>query len=176
MSSIIISSDLEDFPGYEIRYNPEWESGGRIWSKKKEIYIKVKKDKKGYWRACINKLGKMNHFLLHRLLIEYFKPEIWQADLVVNHINHNRSDNRLENLEMISGERNASDRDRTNLSSIYQGVHYRKGAQKWAACARVHKGDSDHLGLFDLEIEAARCRDKFIIEHKLDRVLNFKPE
>ena len=175
MSSIIISSDLEDFPGYEIRYNPEWESGGRIWSKKKEIYIKVKKDKKGYWRACINKLGKMNHFLLHRLLIEYFKPEIWQADLVVNHINHNRSDNRLENLEMISGERNASDRDRAKCSSIYHGVHYHKSAQKWAACARVY-GNLYHLGYFDLEIEAARCRDKFIIEHKLDRILNFKSE
>jgi hypothetical protein len=139
------------------------------------MYLKAKKDKDGYWRAKTQKNGKWNRFSIHRLLVFYFKPEVWQADLVVNHKNHNRSDNRLENLEMISGERNNSDRDRAKCSSIYQGVHYRKGEQKWYASARVH-GNLYHLGLFDLEIEAARARDKFIIEHKLDRVLNFKPE
>jgi hypothetical protein len=72
--------------------------------------------------------------------------------IVVDHINTNRLDNRLENLQLISNRENIS-KDRKNKSSKYVGVSFHKIKNKWESkiCA---DNKSKHLGLFDEEYEA----------------------
>ena len=167
MSNVIISSELDDFPRYEIRYYPLWESGGRIWSQISNKYLKISKNYKGYF---ICQIGKKT-VKIHRLLVKFFKETSWKPTLVVNHIDHNRANNRLENLELITRSKNSSDHDKAKTISKYQGVFFENGNRKWRARIRV-KGTSKHLGYFDSEKEAARARDNYVINYDLDRTMN----
>lgn len=75
--------------------------------------------------------------------------------LVVDHINNIPSDNRLENLQIITHRKNSS-KDRKGGSSKFVGVYWDKQMSKWRA--RIYlKGKSKHLGLFDSEKEAANA-------------------
>lgn len=56
--------------------------------------------------------------------------------------------------------------------SKYLGVSPRKNGKKWRARVYV-KGEEVWIGDFETEIEAAKARDKFIIDNDLKRKLNF---
>lgn len=64
----------------------------------KGCILKQYLEKKGYLRVhlCNKQIGK--HFLVHRLVAEAFIPNPDNKP-TVNHINHDRTDNRVENLE-----------------------------------------------------------------------------
>jgi len=78
--------------------------------------------KSGKWKACTNKLTtggykqiKINNkwFLQHRI-IYLIHNQIWDIyDLkqMINHKNKNRSDNKIENLEVVTKLQNTQDRD-----------------------------------------------------------------
>jgi hypothetical protein len=73
--------------------------------------------------------------------------------MVVNHINFNRSDNRVENLEVVPNRQN------TNLKHIeskskYIGVHWSKYRNRWIARMKVC-GRKVYLGCSKIEREAA---------------------
>ena len=61
-------------------------------------YIVKGKRTKGYYRVELRKKGKRFYLLVHRLVAENFIPN-FDNKLQVNHINGNRFDNRVENLE-----------------------------------------------------------------------------
>ena len=74
----------------------------------------------------------------------------------VDHINGNRLDNRASNLRVCThsqNQRNQTDR-RTYTSSIYKGVSWHKGTQKWASNINVD-GKMEYLGIFEDERDAA---------------------
>ena len=90
---------------------------------------------------------------LHRLLTNA------PAHLVVDHINHNTLDNRLENLRVVKPTSNALNRsgpNRDNRSSGMRGVHWDAHAGKWKARVKRH-GQSAHLGLFESKRAAAEA-------------------
>ncbi len=53
---------------------------------------------------------------------------------------------------------------RTKTSSVYRGVSYMKGAEKWRAAIEV-QGDSINLGDFEKEASAAQAYNKAAREH-----------
>jgi hypothetical protein len=82
----------------------------------------------------------------------------------VDHINHDRLDNRRANLRAVTFNEN-----RQNLvprgGSRYRGVHFNANrAKPWRARVQV-SGCSHDLGSFATEIEAAAAAAKFRAEH-----------
>lgn len=114
--------------------------------------LKPQKDFGGYLH--INLIGKCR--LVHILVCESFLNHNQNdKNLVVNHINAIRSDNRLENLEIITIRENATyGAIKKNNSSNFTGVCFNKQKQKW--CSQIHfKKHKYHLGTFINEIDAS---------------------
>lgn len=92
--------DIKGYPNYQIS------NLGNVWSVKRQRKLSPYTNNKGY--KAINIIaanGKRKGELIHRLVALAFidnpegKPE-------VNHINHIRDDNRVENLEWVSKSEN----------------------------------------------------------------------
>ena len=58
-----------------------------------------------------------------------------------------------------------------NVTSLFYGVRKIKG--KWVSVFSIVKGKQKWIGTFKTEVDAAIAYDKYIIENKLDRPLNF---
>lgn len=82
------------------------------------------------------------------------------SNMDVDHIFHNKLDNRKSKLRVCTHQENGFNRKKRVFgTSIYNGVYWDKSRNKW--CARItinYKGI--FLGRFDDEIEAARAFDK----------------
>lgn len=109
--------------------------------------------KKYYW--SVNPRGYVRnskyHLQLHRYLMKAEEGEI------VDHINHNPKDNRIENLRIctqVENMRNAR-RYKSNTSGR-TGVY--KCGKKWKAIITVNK-IGEHLGVFDTFDEAVKARE-----------------
>ena len=79
--------------------------------------------------------------------------------IVVDHINGDKLDNKLENLRIVTQRENISTcfrSDRELLSSKCTGVSFDDRINKWSAQIH-HKGISARLGCFEKEITASRA-------------------
>ena len=88
----------------------------------KEKILKLDKNTHGYNQIKLYLNGNRKWYLVHRLVCSAFLNSnlLSNADLVVNHINGIRDDNRLENLEIISQIENIIDGViRKNLDEDY---------------------------------------------------------
>ena len=99
-------------------------------------------DSQGYWRIMIN--GK--DYSAHRLAwLHVFG--VW-PERQIDHINENKSDNRLENLRLATQSENSSNRGaQKNNTSGFKGVVWHKHKKKWMAQIRAG-GKQKYLGLF----------------------------
>lgn len=73
----------------------------------------------------------------HRLIFLWFHG--WLPD-IVDHINGDTTDNRVDNLRAASGSENQYNRKvNNNNSSGYKGISWESGLQKWRAQIRWNK-------------------------------------
>lgn len=88
--------EFRDIKGFE---NYQVSNLGRIYSKTRRSCLKVKRlAGRGYYQIRLSKDGKYHYKNLHRLIAETFIPNPNNLR-TVNHINGNKLDNRLSNLE-----------------------------------------------------------------------------
>ena len=103
-------------------------------------------------------IGKVNktRILAHRLAWFLHYGE-WPNGCI-DHINHNGTDNRIENLRVVEKSQNNKNATlRSDNSSGFCGVTFDKSQNKWIAQISVN-GKRKHLGSFSSATEAAECR------------------
>ena len=75
-------------------------------SRKERILTEFPKDRDGYYRCSVQRLdGTWTSQPVHRLVAKAFIPRIKNRD-IVNHIDGNRTNNRIENLEWVTPKEN----------------------------------------------------------------------
>jgi hypothetical protein len=94
-------------------------------------------------------------YYVHRLIYRIFNPEI-STNLVIDHINGNSLDNRIENLRLTTQVVNGKNSKirKTNKSGT-TAVSFDKSRGKWVV--RLHKnGKYKFLGRFENKIDAIK--------------------
>lgn len=102
-------------------------------------------------RLYKDKAGKTKR--VHQLMaITFLNHNPNGHNTVIDHINEIKTDNRLENLRIITHRKNIS-RGKKG-SSKYTGVSWNKISKKWRADIQIN-GKGKTLGLFEIEEDAA---------------------
>jgi len=120
----------------------------------KEKLLSKKVSTNGYLILILYKDKKPKTRTVHQLVAETFlnhKPDGTQK-IVVDHINNNKLDNRLINLQLITQRLNKT-KDKKETSSKYTGVVWNKHIKKWMSSIRFN-GKKLHLGYFINEYDA----------------------
>jgi hypothetical protein len=79
----------------------------------------------------------------------------------VDHIDRNRLNDQRNNLRLVTPRQNSNNREmRSDNSSGFVGVHWRKGLGKWIARV-VHNYKRYHLGCYDTYEEACEAVIRF---------------
>jgi len=117
----------------------------------------------GYLFANLAKDSKHICKEVHRLVMnEFVGPRF--NDLVVDHIDNNKLNNHVSNLQYVTHRFNSS-KDKSG-SSKYTGVYWNKDMSKWHARIR-YNGKKEHLGYHKCELAAAYAYNKRLKEISL---------
>lgn len=111
----------------------------------------------GYYHVSLSLSGVVKNKAVHQLVAASFlnhKPD-GTRKLVVNHIDFDKSNNSLYNLEVITHREN-SNKKHIKSTSKYVGVHWDKSKTKWIASIRVNY-KSHNLGRFNNEEDASKA-------------------
>lgn len=120
----------------------------------KEKLLKPVIIKSGYLIICLHKNLKQKSFYIHKLVAISFLNHIpCGFKLVVDHINNNKLDNNVVNLQIITTRENTSKNKKLSISSKYVVVSWCKSQNKWYSCIRINS-KTKNLGYFKNEIDA----------------------
>ena len=92
-----------DVPGYEGLYMVS--SAGRV-RRHDWLLLRQRVDKYGYASVHLRSNGHRSNCFVHRLVCQAFNPIALPQLMEVDHINCNKLDNRIDNLEWVTGEEN----------------------------------------------------------------------
>lgn len=182
----------KSIPGYEGYY--EISDQGNVRSLDRYVNSKVgvrlvkgslkiiQKNYRGYSIVTLSKNQKLKTFTVHQLVAWCFIPNFIKG-MEINHIDGNKENNRLTNLELSNPSHNQLHAVRNNLVkkrsiSKYRNVTYLKNAsptaKQWAASIRYAGKSSYGWKTFYTEEEAAHYVD-FLLDSIGDtqRIRNF---
>jgi len=151
-----IWKDIKDYEGlYKVS------NLGRVKSLKfgKERILSAATNASGYSLVALYKDGKTKAITVHQLVsMAFLSHKPCGYKLVVDHINTFKTDNRLQNLQLITHRENLSKDKRwsSKYTSKYTGVFWYKPTQKWRAQIRIN-GKIKYLGSFKSELEASEA-------------------
>jgi hypothetical protein len=146
----------KEVPGYEGLYNVS--NLGRVYSYKTKRVLSTPINSVGY-KVVNLKRGKQ--FKIHCLVAMAFlnhKPSGFK--MVVDHIDNDKSNNNVANLQVISNRRNLK-KDRKNDTSKHLGVSFNAKNKKWVA--RIYfNGSNLYLGSYNCELLASNVVREFL--------------
>lgn len=161
-----MSEEWKDIVGYEEVY--QISNLGNIKSLKfqKEKTLKPQTNTKGYFIVNLYKNKKMKSHQIHQLVaMAFLNHTPCKMELVINHINFDKKDNKVYNLEIVTNREN-SNRKHLKSTSKYTGVCFEKDRNKWTAQIKID-GKRVLLGRFSNEIDASNA-----YQSKLKEVIN----
>jgi hypothetical protein len=128
---------------------------GNITYVTKDKLLKQSVDTVGYPYVNLSDYKKQKTFRVHQLVAIAFlnhTPNKYDG-LLVDHIDGDKLNNHLSNLQLVTNRKNSS-KDRKNKTSKFTGVSWHKQSNKWLA--QVRKNNKvEYLGVFEKEEEAA---------------------
>ena len=168
----------KDVPNYEGKYQVSnlgnvkslnrniYDKNGDLHYIQKEKIIKLTINKSGYYYLNLYNGKKVKCIKAHKLVAMAFLNHIPNGyEIIVDHINNNPLDNRVENLQLITQRENCL-KDKKNKTSQYQGVCWDKKSKKWRTSIRLN-GCKINIGLFNNEYEAHLAYQNKLKENKL---------
>lgn len=138
-----------------------YQDGKLLWSKTKPG-VPLRKNRVA---GSVNKDGYISIKTMerekyaHRIIWEYFNGEIPKG-MTIDHINHDKSDNRIENLRLATYTENNRNQGLSKRNkSGFAGVFWENDRGKWRASIQVD-GKHVRLGSFHSKEEAIMARLK----------------
>lgn len=146
-----MKEEWKSVEGYEDRYAVS--NTGKVYSVKRNKILSPKTDKYGYYCVCLYN-GRNKHIPIHRLVANAFVLKKEGCD-IVNHIDCNKKNNNVENLEWTTVQGNtkhAYDNEKTYRDRV-------KKLQRMGVEAKKKKIDAYfngvYIGSFDSKKETA---------------------
>lgn len=90
---------IEGFEDYKVS------DDGYVYSEKTNRVLNLINNSSGYFHICLTNKGEMQYKLLHRLIAQAFIPNPEEKPSV-NHIDGNKKNNSIENLEWVTNQEN----------------------------------------------------------------------
>lgn len=112
----------------------------------------------GYLGVKLSSGGKTISRRVHRLVYETFKGQIKHQ---LDHLNGDKHDNRLINLQDVTCRENITryHKRNKNKASKYTGVYPCSNSENWRSSIKIGK-EERHLGVFHTELEAHEAYQK----------------
>lgn len=155
----------KDIPNYEGLYQvsnlgrvkslpKKWIFNNGTLFNKDELITIGSKHKNGYLVIFLSKDKNKKFYKIHQLVAMAFLGHTPCGMLkVIDHINEIKTDNRLDNLQIISHRENVCRVRENRYTSKYKGVTLFKESNKWRAQITINN-KVKHLGLYKEEIDA----------------------
>lgn len=106
----------------------------------------------GYKQLCLSQDGRRKHFFIHQLIAMTFINENYDTNIhQIDHINHDKLDNSIENLRIVSSRNNHNNR----INQSIHGVGVKKRYNGYEAYIQL-KGKITYLGTFETAEEASQ--------------------
>ena len=139
-----IYKKIEGFENYQIS------NFGNV--KRNENVLKKTVYKNGYIYVSLSDKGKVKKRTVHGLVAEMFLNHKSDGTnkTVIDHIDNDKQNNNICNLQLITNRQNNS-KEKRGVTSVYVGVRKNKG--KFESQIRI-SGKREYLGRFKTEIEA----------------------
>ena len=127
-----IWKDIEGFEGlYQVSNLGRVKSMARVvacnggYRIAKEKLLKAGKNNWGYMQVILSMDGKSKHWLVHRLVWEAFNGTIPHG-LQVNHVDEDKTNNKLENLNLMTPTQNINYGTRTTRARLSRNRNRKK--------------------------------------------------
>lgn len=157
---------FKDIEGYDGDY--QISNFGRVRSFKGVDMIYLKPQiARGYRRVSLHKNRIRRGIFIHRTVWDHFGDSKRNGRILqVDHIDNVKTNNRIDNLQLLSQRENTTKAYlTTNKSSKYIGVSWVKSRNKWVSMITIN-GSQKNLGRFKTEYEAHLAYEKALNELK----------
>ena len=166
---VMLTEQFKPIKGYEGLY--EISNFGRIKSlsrqmsngigffQSKERILKLNPNSNGYYVSVLCKNRVQKTISAHVLVWDHFSEFSRDGHkLEVDHIDADKSNNRIDNLQLLTNRKNKSKyhKSRTDKTLKFVGVSWDKDANKWRASIYINK-KIKYLGLYNYESDAAKA-------------------
>jgi hypothetical protein len=125
--------EIQDFPNYEIY------DDGRVYSKRRKIFLKPIQTNQGYYTVNLSKEGSLHYKLIHRLVAIHFVDNPMNYKLV-DHIDRNKNNMNYKNLRWVNLLMNQQNKSFfKNNTSGHKGIIYVKNKNKYQYAKMVNR-------------------------------------
>ena len=138
-----------------------WEIANGGIRHKDETMLKPTNNGSGYLQVNLNSGGIRTTRVVHQLVWDHFGCKLRNGRaLQVDHIDHDKTNNRIDNLQLLTPRENICKHHETKKSSSsFMGVSWHGQNKKWVS--NIHKNGKDkYLGSFYCETQAALAYEK----------------
>jgi len=150
--------NYKDIPGYQGYQINEY---GEVFSLKSNKVMQPAVTHAGYLRLALSNEGEAKNFFIHQLVAMTFLDHVPNGmQMVVDHIDNNKLNNHIDNLQLVSQRYNSS-KDRDRKYDLPTNVYLPKGETTYMVRMKV-KDARVIVGRFNTVEEAVEARDYFM--------------